>query len=596
MQLVQSMRSALFSILIVPALFLLSLFLLPKNASTAHTPFELTLSGVSGNTATFNIINPSTGLGAGTNSTLAVIETGYVSPVIPGLATTVQYTAPGPGTYTAVLMLFTAEISHQVPFTVTAAGVTPPVVNPGAITCDPASIPANFIQAHNKVIKIKICNNNMDSIGFNWSQMYATTDSLYSLIWAQSLLDPAINVAMAKQGALASTGHMVAALYTPPASGVQYMAGLIKRLDPAQPAYAQTIGADSILSPVQTIWEQFRNVTYVGFVIVFVIVGFMIMFRSHISPQAVATIQDSLPRIVIALILVTFSYAIAGLMIDLMFLFLNIAIAAINPAGAATASNKIFGQSVFGVITHSWFDTFGVVKDAIGTLIDNVLDDINVGKLLSFFGGALAGLVIGIAMLFIMFKVFFNLLIAYATIIILTIAAPFFFLMGALPGNNSSTTWFKQMAANIAVFPTVAIMFILAGYLGNIGALGGTGDIITPGNVTKLPLLAGDIDPSTLGKLVGIGLLLMTPAAADLVKNAIGAKSQGGGAAGAAAAGALAGGAAVVGGVGGAPFRPSGARGKELEERQSGIGHGSTSGASGRVDSGRTGPGGGRPT
>ena len=96
-------------------------------------------------------------------------------------------------------------------------------------------------------------------------------------------------------------------------------------------------------------------------------------------------------------------------------------------------------------------------------------------------------------MLFIMFRVFLMLLMAYAMIILLTMAAPFFFLIQALPGNNGAKEWFKQMAANVAVFPATALMFIFAGILAGIGDLGGVGSgVIEPSKaeVLKFPLLA----------------------------------------------------------------------------------------------------------
>jgi hypothetical protein len=282
-----------------------------------------------------------------------------------------------------------------------------------------------------------------------------------------------------------------------------------------------------------------------GFVLVFIIIGFMIMFRARISPQAVATVQDSIPRIVVALVLVTFSYAIAGFMIDLMFVFLNVAL---NSMPVTDASDIVFKKSIFGVISGSWGETFQDVQQAMGNLINSTIDLKGFNKILGFFGGSIAGIIVGIAMLFIMFKVFIMLLIGYATIIMLTIAAPFFFLFQALPGQSSASTWFKQMAANIMVFPAVAIMFILAGYIGGISALGGDeanpAISATQGNIAKFPLLSGDLDAAILGKLAGIGFLLMTPTAAELVKNAIGAK--GGPNVGAAMAGGLAAGAGAL--------------------------------------------------
>jgi len=405
---------------------------------------------------------------------------------------------------------------------------------------------------------------------FNLNQIAGTVDSLYTLLLGESQLHPETNNAT-RGGALAASGNLVVALYsTPPISGISYLASEFGRFNLVQPAYAQEGIGFSALSPVKTIWTAFRNISYVGFVIVFVIMGFMIMFRAHISPQAVATVQDSIPRIVVALILVTFSYAIAGLMIDIMFLFLNIVITAlqnVSPQILTERANIVFEKSVFGVVWGSWKDTVATVAGAIKKIVDITIDaPLGLDKLLSLFGGGIAGLIVGIAMLFIMFRVFLMLLMAYAMIILLTMAAPFFFLIQALPGNNGAKEWFKQMAANVAVFPATALMFIFAGILAGIGDLGGVGSgVIEPSKaeVLKFPLLAGGFDPNIIGKLIGIGFLLMTPDAANMVKRFVSGPGGGGGFAPGAAVGAALGGAAgvaytgtgaraMVGGVGGA--------------------------------------------
>jgi hypothetical protein len=406
-------------------------------------------------------------------------------------------------------------------------------------------------EAIDKINKCAIQKDIFDDKVFNLNQLTGTTDSIYNLLTGRSQLHPETDEVTAGRGALAASSRLVATLYSvPPVSGVEYFASEIQKFNPVQPAYAQGKGYD-VLTPVKDLWTAFRNIAYVGFVIVFVIMGFMIMFRAHISPQAVATVQDSIPRIVVALILVTFSYAIAGLMIDVMFLFLNIVIRALHQQIPTLGSTDyVFTQSVFGVILGSWKDIFVEVAKALMALVDSVLDlPLKLDKLIGFFGGSIGAIVVGIALLFIMFRVFFMLLMAYAMIIILTMAAPFFFLIQALPGNNGAKEWFKQMAANISVFPVTALMFIFAGILGGIGALGGgTGSAVQPGQIGPFPLLVGDIDTTVISKFIAIGFLLMTPSAADMVKKFIGAQGLGGpGGVGAAIGAGIGAGAAVVG-------------------------------------------------
>lgn len=363
------------------------------------------------------------------------------------------------------------------------------------------------------------------------------------------------NMLISEKGAAVGMSKMVSALYgAPPISGVHFISTEIQKLNPVQPAYAQEgIGFDA-LTPVQRVWTVFRNTAYVGFVIVFVIIGFMIMFRAHISPQAVATVQDSLPRIVIALILVTFSYAIAGLMIDLMFVLLNVAISILAFAGLTPeTSNIIFQKSIFGIVFGSFHDIFESVSSAVAEIFSQIIPDSGgaLHDIIDYTAGNVAGFVVGIiagaAMLFVMFRIFIMLLMAYVQIILLTMFAPFFFLIQSLPGNNGARAWFAQMAANTSVFLSVAVMILLAGLLGGLPSLGGSGaSEFTQGQIGQFPLLSGVIEVNAIGKLIAFGFILMTPEAAKLVKHFLQVKEFG---LGASAGATLASGAGLAGRV-----------------------------------------------
>ena len=273
-------------------------------------------------------------------------------------------------------------------------------------------------EAVDQINKCAIEKNVFDDKIFNLNQIAGTADSLYNMLTGESTLHPDTNSVTQKSGALAASSNLVALMYSaPPVSGVEYFAQKFRDINPVQPVYAQSSTTGfAALQPVQALWSVFRNISYIGFVIVFVIMGFMIMFRAHISPQAVATVQDSIPRIIIALVLVTFSYAIAGLLIDVMFLVLNIFIRALEGAGLLTGGDFVFTENVFGIIFNSWGGVFDAVFKSVKTVIDQVLDiNAALDAVISFFGGTIAGLVIGIAMLFIMFRIFFMLLMAYSS-------------------------------------------------------------------------------------------------------------------------------------------------------------------------------------
>lgn len=567
------MKTAVKSLSIIFTLFIFGLLFLSVTPKPVHAA---TISAaVSGTTVTFTT-DPSTG------SYVVIVDTdcpAMLSPTRPFDsgpiaidATTTVWSGAAAGNYCAkvVQALSGATLSTVTNFTVGAVATPTPIpAVTGDLDCTEKTTFATRQEWWNYSTWIHaMCHGYADSNTFGLSQVGSTVDAIGVAVVGFSSLQEERNPTLANTGALAGVSKIITIAYKePPFSGVQYLAGQFQKLNPVQPAYAQGIGYDT-LEPVQIAWEAMRNIAYIGFVIAFVIIGFMIMFRSHISPQAVATVQDSLPRIVVALILVTFSYAIAGLMIDIMFLFLNVAIAALP--GTDAGKNIVFEKSILGVIAAGWGSTFKEAFSSINEMFDAVL---KLPRFVDWIIGGLGAIIVGIAMLFVMIKILISLLIAYATILILTIFSPFFFLFQSLPGNNGAQSWFKQMASNIAVFPAVALMIILAGYLAGIGAWGfddtaliGSGD--TQGNIAKFPLLAGDIPADALGALAGIAILMMTPGAADLVKNAIGAKSQGGGAMGAAAAGAIGAGAGVaLAGPRAAGGAAAGQAGKVAEKR-----------------------------
>lgn len=63
-------------------------------------------------------------------------------------------------------------------------------------------------------------------------------------------------------------------------------------------------------------WSYFRNIAYALLTVVLVIFGFLIMLRQNVEPRVTMTISNALPRIATALVLITFSFAISGLIID----------------------------------------------------------------------------------------------------------------------------------------------------------------------------------------------------------------------------------------------------------------------------------------
>jgi hypothetical protein len=123
-----------------------------------------------------------------------------------------------------------------------------------------------------------------------------------------------------------------------PLSGISYAREKLQKLSLVPVAHARTVGFGfNKLEVIQDMWKAFRDIAFGLFVIVAVVFAFMIMFRVKLSPQTVISVQSALPKIIVALILVTFSYAIAGLLIDLMYVVIGLISVVLLPITGHTA-------------------------------------------------------------------------------------------------------------------------------------------------------------------------------------------------------------------------------------------------------------------
>jgi hypothetical protein len=337
---------------------------------------------------------------------------------------------------------------------------------------------------------------------------------------------------------------MVAMIINPPVSSGEYIADILHNSGLAKQAYAQGIGFAG-LSPVLEIWKAFRNLAYFLFIIMFVVIGFMIMFRTKISQNAVVTIQEALPRIVVSLILITFSYAIAGFVIDMIYLSIFIitslfeTFGIFNEGGGLTARNLIFGKNIIALGFSLFVGPSGVAGESAAA-VTSILSEAfgNWGNVISFITTPFAYLIIAVAIVIALFRTFFTLISAYIGIIVSTIFAPIQLLLHAYPGNDSFGKWFQGLIANAAVFPTAAVMIFLGAALvgGNSPARNNT--VIFPiqnnigwGNTSNTasgwvpPLIAsGDASqagPAAIRAIIGLGMIMLLPEVIKLVHEAL---------------------------------------------------------------------------
>lgn len=314
------------------------------------------------------------------------------------------------------------------------------------------------------------------------------------------------------QGAIGTVNNMIGSLFNQPISGTEYIAQ-VKNEFLGKPVYAQETGFKG-LQPILPAWRACRNIVYSLFSIIFIIIGIMIMLRIKISPQAVITIQNSIPKIITSLILVTFSYAIAGLVIDFSKLVTPIGINLIAQAKGIEGDSVIFeterapfslDPSMFGGFTKFFSDlwkqenftseklsnpTFSTIykltQNAIpaetGQLLGKVAGTIFLGvisgdtnNLISVFAGKAAGwvsknilfpVIIAIFILIWLIKLYFNLLKCYITLIFNVIIAPFQIASGAFPSSKSGfSKWMLNIVANVSVFPITTLFLVFINFL-----------------------------------------------------------------------------------------------------------------------------------
>ncbi|MGI6278368.1 MAG: hypothetical protein ACOYJ8_00940 [Patescibacteria group bacterium] len=316
-------------------------------------------------------------------------------------------------------------------------------------------------------------------------------------------------------GAIGGLSEMVGYLYVPPASSSEYLADLGKNFNVVNPVYAQTDGFQKLIFLLPA-WKIFRNVSYSLMAIVFVVIGFMIIFRSKINPQTVITVQSSIPKIIMTLILITFSYAIAGLMIDLIYFITGLGISLFDPEKNI---NRYINMSLFeylkNLVSLSGKESLGAL--GLSTVLTGALGGI-IGAIASapiwasiIIGAAVIVLIFAIILLIAIFKLFFSLLGIYVKILFLIVTAPIQILMGAIPGSEIGfKSWLKSLFSSIIVFPAVALFLVIGSAICDIENK----------NVWTPPLIPEGSANLLIGFL-GFGMILLVAKIPDIVQSVI---------------------------------------------------------------------------
>jgi hypothetical protein len=216
------------------------------------------------------------------------------------------------------------------------------------------------------------------------------------------------------------------------------------------------------------------------------VIGIMIITRKKINPQAVVTAQYALPKVIVALLLITFSYPIGAFMAQTGYVLMFNAPRLVQTAPGFDAPINPLGS--LGNLDTYWRTSAGMLYRGLGGT--GTYDGLNVGKLLlvlfmSGYNALGVGIVSTIMTLLTLLIILigwlilaFIILFTYLKMIVHIIGSPIIFALGSIPGQGTETLtedWFKKMAAYMISLPAMVIIASVAAQITNtlnLAALG----------------------------------------------------------------------------------------------------------------------------
>lgn len=346
-------------------------------------------------------------------------------------------------------------------------------------------------------------------------------------------------------------------------SGIGYVYNKASKVVPSTFAQETGFGFTALSGGViQELWRASRNVAYSMFVLAAIILSFMIIFRVKSSPQTVVSIQSALPKIFLTLIFVTFSYAIAGLLIDLMYVVLGLIISVFRIAQIngdsllSTPWDEAFKILTTGKIGLGFLEImisyiFTILLSMVGAFIEMIstqkLDGILAAAVLAALVIAIVLIfqffilvALGIMLLFYFIRITWFLLRAYVVIILNIIFAPLYLTLGIFMPSLSFSNWVKGLIAQLSVFPIAALMVLLSFLFAAIPSAG-IFDILGVANVSILNFNTGDMGnswtpPLTTGEGVtallyvaaSVMMFMLIPKSGEIVRSFLSGKPFGG--------------------------------------------------------------------
>jgi hypothetical protein len=228
------------------------------------------------------------------------------------------------------------------------------------------------------------------------------------------------------------------------------MAYFLNRKVEGVPFFGRTLAAVTLNNPeyggpflglIYDLWAFVRNIAFGLMAVIMMVLGIMIIMKKQVGPQASVTVQMALPRVVIAMILITFSYVIGAAGASLAY----------NLRGSVPL-NLTGGTSITQTPENNTWGTAGVISGM------EVASMAYMGA-----GVVLTGIVaiLSLLLLVLLLIVIIKMLSVYLKILFSVMTAPLIFAIGAIPGQDETTVnWFKTFAAHVISIP--AMWFIVS--------------------------------------------------------------------------------------------------------------------------------------
>ncbi len=267
---------------------------------------------------------------------------------------------------------------------------------------------------------------------------------------------------------------------------------------PVKTAYAQTgtdlLGTWNFLN----LWQSSRNAAYVLVIAVLTFLGFMIMFGVELQAETKVTLQTALPRVVLGLLLITFSYAIGGLFID-------------SVSVIKSLLKNIFGVNWGGlgnIARDLVYNISGVASPADGGIIGQMAMENVVLSL----GWILLFTVIALLTLILLIVIFIRFIFEWANLFLRTTFGPFFILLDIIPkkGKSTSFAWIRSLLASSVTIPLMGFALWVAHQF----AVADLSAIKSPGFISTTS--------TQVNYIAAFGLLFMIPIIPSAVRRVLG--------------------------------------------------------------------------